>query len=131
MQAISCDNDVMLGHPSVQQFRKHMIAELHKKTLVATSPNVRVGDDCAVDYANIFYIGRALECGNYQFAKVKFLHRSRARRFDWPRCDDIVEKHSTCVFDGPVSFKGNGPFEIDELDEIEAVFKKYIARKAQ
>ena len=122
-------NDAMLCQPSIQHFRKHMIAELHKKTLLTISPIISVGDYYAVDYVSIFYIGRALECGDNQVTRFKFLHKSGAKRFDWPRRHDVDEKHSTCVFYGPVSLQGNGPFEIDELDEIEAVFKNYIAKK--
>ena len=84
-----------------------MIAKLHKKALPTTSQNIRVGNYYAVDHVNIFYTGTALECGDDQFTRFKFLHKSGAKRFTWPRCDDVDEKHNTCVFHGPVSLQGS------------------------
>ena len=57
-----------------------------------------------------------------------FLHKiqqTHAKRFDWPKHDDIDRGHSTCVFFGPVHLKGNGPFEVIDLVELEAVFQSF------
>lgn len=51
---------------------------------------------------NKFYIGRALDCStdenNIHVTRFKFLHRSGARRFNWPNRDDVACKHCSCVF---------------------------------
>ena len=61
---------------------------------------------------------RELALANYSF---KFLHKiqqTHAKRFDWPKHDDIDRVRSTCVFFGPVHLKGNGPFEVIDLEEV-------------
>lgn len=124
------ENDIMLGQPDIQKFRKHMVAELHKQTLLTTTPNIEVGMYYAVDYVNVFYIGRALETSG-QFTSFKFLHSSGAKKFNWPKSDDLEEKHITCIFYGPIKLTGNGPFTVDDLEEIEAIFKTYIVKKGR
>jgi hypothetical protein len=46
-------------------------------------------------------------------------------QFDWPKWDDVDHVHNTCILYGPVLLKGNGPFEIPDLDELEAVFRSH------
>ena len=95
---------------SLQDFKKHMVAELHKRRLIAISPKIQTGMYYAVDYVNKFYIGRALET-NDKVTKFQFLHGTGAKKFDWPRSNDIESKHSSCVFYGPITLLGNRPFE--------------------
>ena len=87
-----------------------MVAELHKRRLIAISPKIQTGMYYAVDYVNKFYIGRALET-NDKVTKFQFLHGTGAKKFDWPRSNDIESKHSSCVFYGPITLLGNRPFE--------------------
>lgn len=90
-------NSVMLvDQPSIQDFRKHMMAELHR-SLIATSSNIQMGHYYAVDYVNIFYISRALDTDKNNVTRFKFLHRVGARRCDWPNCDDIAQRHCSMV----------------------------------
>lgn len=42
---------------SLQDFRKHMVAELHKQRLIAISPKIQTGMYYGVHYVNKFYIG--------------------------------------------------------------------------
>ena len=107
-----------------------MILELHSQVLLMASPsNVEKDKYYAVDYVNNYYIGRALisATNKCQFTSFKFLYKiqqTHAKRFDWPKHDDIDLVHSTCVFFGPIHLKGNGPFEvIFHLEELEAVFQ--------
>ena len=75
----------------------------------------------------VAYIGRAISATDKcQFTSFKFLHKiqqTHAKRFDSPKQDAIDRVHSTCVFFGPVHLKGNGPFEVINLEELEAVFQ--------
>lgn len=122
-------NSVMLvDQPSIQDFRKHMMAELHKRSLIDTSSNIQMGHYYAVDYVNIFYIGRALDTDENNVTRFKFLHRIGAKRFDWPKRDDVAQKHCSCVFYGPFTLLENGPFEIEELDEIKSIFRNVIKK---
>jgi hypothetical protein len=112
---------------SLGNFRKHMVGELHKQSLIAISSNIVTGKYYAVDYVNKFYIGRALETDD-KVTEFKFLHAAGAKKFDWPTINDIESKHSSCVFYGPITLLGNRPFEVAELKEIETLFKNIIKK---
>ena len=88
------DKSTFVEMASINDFRKHMVAELHKQCLIAISPNIIPGQYYAVDYVNKFYIGRALEADD-KVTKFKFLHSAGANKFDWPRSDDIESKRSS------------------------------------
>ena len=62
-------------------------------------------------------------------SSFKFLHKiqqTHAKRFDWLKHNDIHHVHSTCVFFGPVHLKGNGPFEVIDPEDVEAVFQSVL-----
>ena len=105
-------------------FRKHMALELHghKTQGFEEFPSPQVGKYYAVEYQKSFYIGRALNTSDDRHTEYKFLHKSSATLFDWPKRDDIETCHDSCVFYGPVSVVGNAPFTIPQLTEIEQVF---------
>ena len=105
-----------------------LILELHSQTLLEPSlSNSEKDKYYAVDYVNNYYIGRAVSAPTErQFTLTKFLHKiqqTEIKSFGWPKRDDIDHVHSTCVFYGPVELKGNGPFEVLDLQELEAVFQ--------
>ena len=112
---------------SIPEFRKHMILELHGQVLLPASPNVEKDKYYAVDYVNNYYSGWAISATDKcQFTSFMFLHKiqhTHAKRFDRPKHDDIDRVHSAHVFFGPVHLKGNGPFEVIDLEELEAVFQ--------
>lgn len=116
----------------IPDFRKHMIMEL-QVLLPAAPTSIEKDSYYAVDYVNKYYLGRALSGSNDSpFITFKFLHRiqsTAAKKFGWPRRDDVDRVHRTCVFYGPVRLKGNGPFEIEKLEELEAVFRSVSKRK--
>ena len=58
---------------------------------------------------------RELAPANYSFNFLHKIQQTHAKRFDWPKYDDIDRVHSTCMFFGPVHLKGNGPFEVIDL----------------
>ena len=49
-----------------------------------------------------FYFGRVLEM-NESSVILKFLHRVGAETFHWPRWDDVLLVHQSCIFFGPVT----------------------------
>ena len=119
---------------SIPDFRKHVIMELHSQALLsASATNIEKDNYYAVDYVDNYYIGRALSASDSSnFTSFKFLHRIQqadAKKFDWPKRDDVDRVHCTCVFYGPVGLKGNGPFEITDLEQLEAVFRSVSKKK--
>ena len=84
------------------------------------APQPSLGKDkyYAVDYVNNYYLSRAIhECSRQKsvhliqvLAKNSIAH---AKRFDWPKHDDVDRVHITCVFLGPVI----------DLEELEAMFQ--------
>ena len=104
------------------------MAELHIKSLLATSPNIQLGQYYAVDFVNIFYIGRALDTHENNVTRFKFLHTAETRRFDWTKRDDVTKKHCSYVFYDPTTLMENGPFEIKELSGMESVLEMSLRR---
>ena len=94
------------------------------------SEDIKIDHYYAVDYVNKFYIGRALRHDGQNFTQFKFLHSTgAAKEFNWPKTDDVERVHSSCIFYGPVSLRGNAPFTIAELEELEAVFRSVCKQK--
>lgn len=87
-------------------------------------PSAICGNYYAVDYVDKFYIGRALVEDANQFVKFKFLHKTGALTFDWPRRGDVECIHSSCIFFGPIKLQGFGPFYVRTLSLIEKTFKE-------
>lgn len=114
----------MVSQKDIPSYRKHMILELHQQVLHAIPPNTIPvsGNYYAVDYINIFYIGRLLEIEGV-IGKFKFLHRVGATTFDWPRRDDLDSIHMSCIFFGPVQLQGYGPFQIAERAAVEKAYQ--------
>ena len=80
----------------------------------------------AVDYLDRFYYGRVLAI-NENAITFKFLHSTQDKgtvSFNWPRHDDIDTVYSVCVFYGPVTLKGLGPFTIEKHEKIKRLFTK-------
>lgn len=80
---------------SIPNFRRHMILELHSRTLLEPSPsNIEKDKYYAVDYGKNYYTGRTRSAPDErQFTLLKFLHKLQQTditRFDWPR-------HSSCI----------------------------------
>ena len=105
-------------------FRKHMVLELHDGIIRGFEElsSVQEGKYYAIEYQKSFYIGRAVNTYDGLHTAYKFLHTSGAKVFDWPKRDDVDRCHDSCVFYGPVSIVGNGPFTTPQLPEIEQVF---------
>ena len=106
-----------------------MIIELNEEKLQEfAEPDIIEGQYYAVEYHKSFYFGRAIEKvqGN-ALIKFKFLQTlytaGKSRLYDWPRRDDIDTCHTSCVFYGPCSIVGVGPFMIPQFTEVEQVYK--------
>jgi len=115
----------MLMQPNISAYRKYMVLELQEEMLhpIPPSNSAICGNYYAVDYVDKFYIGRALEAHDNQFVEFKFLHKTGAVTFDWPRRDDVECIHSSCIFFGPIKLQGVGPFYVHKLSLIEKIFK--------
>ena len=74
----------------------------------------------AVDYVNRYYIGRAIRKSDV-FVTFKYLH-SIGTKFYWPGKDDIEAVHTSCVFFGPISLSGTGPFTIVDQSEVDSAW---------
>ena len=62
--------------------------------------------------------------------KIKFLfstQESGRTVFDWPIRADIEEVHPSCIFYGPVTLSGCGPFQVSNIKEIVQLFS-YIRK---
>lgn len=113
----------VLTQPSINAYRTYMVLELQEEMILPIPPpSVMCGRYYAVDYINKFYIGRVLDEAN-QLVKFKFLHRSGAFVFDWPKTDDIERVHTSCIFFGPIDLQGCGPFRVPQLAIIEKTFR--------
>lgn len=118
----------MVSSDCIQSFRKQMIIELNEEKLQEfAEPDIIEGQYYAVEYHKSFYLGRALEKEGNALVKFKFLQTlytvGTPRLYDWPRHDDIDTCHTSCVFYGPCSIVGVGPFMIPQLTEVEQVYQ--------
>ena len=115
------------GSKSINNFRRHMIVELHEQELQSfTEPSIQEDKYYAVEYQKTYHFGRALGSPDGSFVNFKFLHStvsSGEKVFNWPRRDDIDRVHSSCVFYGPVVIVGVGPFTFPQLSEVEQVYQ--------
>ena len=115
----------VVSSSSIQNFRKHMILELHEKEVLCfDGPAITEGQYYAVEYQKSFYFGRALNSSQDDSQiEFKFLHSTGARVFDWPVRDDIETCHMSCVFYGPITIVGVSPFVLPQLTEVEQVYQ--------
>ena len=117
----------MVTQEDIPTYRKYMVLELHQELLhpiPPTSAYYLLHNYYAVDYINIFYIGRVVEVeAEGQFVKFKFLHRVGATTYDWPRRDDTDSVHLSCIFFGPLELTGYGPFHIVQQAAVEKAFR--------
>lgn len=84
----------------------------------------------AVYYDNEFYIGRLVKEDGEYFT-FKFLHRLRQgdnKLYDWPQRPDTETIHGKYVFGGPLKLIGTGPFVVNNLHEIEALYHRIKTR---
>jgi hypothetical protein len=116
----------------IPALRQNIILELHYQTLLPPlASTIQKDKYYAVDYVRMYYIGRALDVPNgSSLIPFKFLHKVGAQRFDWPTRDDVDNVHPSCIFYGPLTLEGNGPFEVLHLYELETVFKLVQNRMA-
>ena len=125
---------LLLGYPipesdSFQNFRSHMLLELHRQELQGFSDHdILIQQDSyyAVSYGKSYYIGRALEIVDADKFKFKFLHAtvsSGAKLFTWPGHDDVDTVHISRVFYGPLITEGVRPFLFPQLHEVDQVHK--------
>ena len=113
----------MIDVSSMNSFRKLMLLDLHQRRLHPLPPKgIQLEHYYAVDSVSN-HIGRVLP-QNQDFVTLKFLHRTGASCFNWPRTDDIDEVHVSCLFYKPIHLKNSGPFHVPQQKEIEQLFKK-------
>jgi hypothetical protein len=112
----------MVEEACFSEFRKSIIFSEHRGCLQAIPmPAVRMEEYYAVDYIDKYYLGRAISMTN-QLVKFKFLHSVGAKKFNWPKRDDLDEVHLSCIFFGPVTLENVGPFSVPQQQEIEKLF---------
>ena len=102
-----------------------MLLELHEQEVEGFGGSaITEGKYYAVEYQKTFYFGRALtNQASDSLIDFKFVHTTGARIFDWPRRDDVDKCHKSCVFYGPCSIVGVGPFTFPQLAEVDQVYQ--------
>ena len=75
-------------------------------------------------YKTSTFIGRVLKVSESSVT-LKFLHLVGAETFNWPRRDDVLQVHQSCIFFGPVTVPMfiSGPFKVPELQYVQKLFK--------
>ena len=101
-------------------FRKQRITELHNQMIDGPFlPEVQTEQYYAVDYINRYYVGRVLSIDG-SFCLMKFLHCG-SKIYSWPKHDDTDAVYKSCIFYGPVTLSGSGPFTVLEQRELDKV----------
>lgn len=135
IQIIMSTGDVIIGPGFDKKIQLGYIPELQHYVAIKpkqdeVDPNAPVDIEVehyyAVDYVDRFYIGRVLADAGNGFWKVKFLHQQSTDgilHFLWPERDDVDKVHSSCIFWGPVFLEGCLDFTVQNIEDIEAVFR--------